>query len=206
MKLYYAPGTCAIGIHVLLEEIGQPYELVKLNFQEGEQRKPEFLKINPKGKVPTLVRDDGSVLTEFPAIAWWLALVNPDSGLLPRNPDLQARALEIMDYVVGTMHGQAFGRMFRPAMFAPSEADHEQVKAQGRQMFENGLKLMDQTIAGKDYALGQFSIADAALFYVEFWAAARMQIPLPPNCSAHYQRMTSRPAVQKVLKDEGFAS
>ena len=206
MKLYYAPGTCAIGIHVLLEEIGQPYELVKLNFQEGEQRKPEFLKINPKGKVPTLVRDDGSVLTEFPAIAWWLALTNPDSGLLPRNPDLQARTLEIMDYVVGTMHGQAFGRMFRPGMFAPSEADHEQVKAQGRQMFENGLKLMDQTIAGKDYALGQLSIADAALFYVEFWAAARMQIPLPPNCAAHYQRMTGRPAVQKVLKDEGFAS
>jgi glutathione S-transferase len=206
MKLYYAPGACSIGIHVLLEEIGQPYELAKLSLQDGDQRKPEFLQINPKGKVPTLVRDDGTVLTEFPAIAWWLALMHPDSGLLPRNPDGQARALELMDYVVGTIHGQAFGRILRPALFAPSESDHEQVKARGREMFEGGLKLVDQMITGKDYALGQFSIADAALFYVEFWAAGRMQIPLPPNCAAHYQRMTSRPAVQRVLKDEGFIS
>jgi len=73
MKLYYSPGACSIGIHVLLEEIGKPYEAVKLNFQEGQQYKPEFTSVNPKSKVPTLQRDDGSVLTEYPAIAYWLA-------------------------------------------------------------------------------------------------------------------------------------
>ena len=73
MKLYYSPGACSIGIHVLLEEVGKPYEAVRLNFQEGEQYKPGFTGVNPKSKVPTLVRDDGSVLTEYPAIALWLA-------------------------------------------------------------------------------------------------------------------------------------
>ena len=69
MDLYYSPGACSLGIHVLLEEIGKPYGLKKVSLKDGEQYKPEFLSINPKAKVPTLVRDDGSVLTEFPAIA-----------------------------------------------------------------------------------------------------------------------------------------
>jgi len=69
MKLYYAPGACSIGIHVLLEEVGKPYEAERVNLQQGEQYKPDFTAVNPKSKVPTLVRDDGSVLTEFPAIA-----------------------------------------------------------------------------------------------------------------------------------------
>jgi len=78
MDLYYSPGACSLGIHVLLEEIGKPYGLKKVSLKDGEQYKPEFLSINPKAKVPTLLRDDGSVLTEFPAIASWLALTNPD--------------------------------------------------------------------------------------------------------------------------------
>ena len=206
MKLYYAPGACSIGIHVLLEEIGKPYERAKLNFAEGEQYRPAFKAINPKSKVPTLQRDDGSVLTEFPSIAVWLAKTNPDKHLLPEDPDGMARTLEAVDYVVATLHMQGFSRMFRPANFAPTEADHEAVKARGREIFENGLTLMDATLDGKDYVTGSFSIADAALFYVEFWAAARMKMTLPANCAAHYARMTARPAVKTVLEVEGFAA
>src|SRR3712207_8799926 len=77
MKLYYSPGACSIGIHVLLEEIGKPYEASRVNLQEGQQYKPEFAGINPKSKVPTLQRDDGSVLTEYPAIAYWLPPPHP---------------------------------------------------------------------------------------------------------------------------------
>src|SRR5580658_2755688 len=94
MKLMFAPGSCALGIHLLLEEIGKPYETERVNLQEGAQYKPEFTSVNPKSKVPTLVRDDGSVLTEFPAIAFWLARTNPQANLLPDDPDAQARALE----------------------------------------------------------------------------------------------------------------
>ena len=93
---------------MLLEEIGKPYEASPVNLREGAQYKPEFTAINPKSKVPTLERDDGSVLTEFPAIAYWLARTNPDANLLPDDLDGQARALEAMDYVVATMHMQGF--------------------------------------------------------------------------------------------------
>ena len=94
MKLFYAPGACSIGIHVLLEEIGKPYEPVLLNTKEGAQFKPEFTSLNPKSKVPTLVRDDGSVLTEYPAIALWLASTFPEAKLLPQGAEGLAKALE----------------------------------------------------------------------------------------------------------------
>lgn len=204
MKLYYAPGACSIGIHVLLEEIGKPYELAKVTLAEGEQYRPGFTAINPKSKVPTLVRDDGTALTEFPAIAMWLARTNPDKALLPTDPDGEARALEAMDYCVSTLHMQGFSRMFRPANFAPSEADHEAVKARGREILEKGLVVMDGVLGEHDGVAGAFSVADAALFYVEFWAADRMRMDLPPRCAAHYARMKARPAIRNVLAKEGF--
>lgn len=206
MKLFYAPGACSIGIHVILEELGQPYEAHKINLQAGEQYAPGFKAVNPKSKVPTLERDDGSVLTEFPAIATWLARSHPEKALLPTDLEGETRALEAMDYVVATIHMQGFGRMFRPGNYAPSEADHDAVKARGREIFEAGLATMETALAGKDYLTGSFSVADAALFYVEFWGADRMKMTLPPNCAAHYARMKARPAVARVLAAEGFAA
>ncbi len=205
MKLYYSPGACSIGIHVLLEEIGKPYEAVLVNLREGAQFKPEFTTVNAKSKVPALVKDDGSVLTEFPAIAWYLAVRNPEAGLLPPGVDAMARALEVTDYCVATMHMQGFSRIFRPGNYAPSEADHEAVKARGAEIFEKGLAWLDQALAGKDYVAGSYSFADAAVFYTSFWWAGRLQRQLPPNVAAHYARMNARPAVQCTLKAEGLA-
>lgn len=205
MKLYYSPGACSIGIHVLLEEIGQPFETEKVDLASRQQFESAYTSINPKSKVPVLIRDDGTVLTEFPAIAAWLALSAPDKRLLPADADGKARALETIDYVVATIHMQGFSRMFRPGNFAPTEADHTAVKARGREIIDKGMAELDKALAGKDYALGDFSIADVALFYVEFWGNDRMKIPLPPNCVAHLDRMKERPAVQRVLQKEGFA-
>lgn len=206
MKLYYMPGACSIGIHVLLEEIGKPYNLHKVDGAKQEQYGPEFVALNPKSKVPTLVRDGGSVLTEFPAIAVWLARKNPEAGLLPPDADGEAAALEAMDYAVSTMHMQGFSRMFRPGNFSYTEADHDKVKARGKEIMEKGLALMDKALEGKDYLAGKFSVADAALFYVSFWAAGRMKMPLPKNVAAHYERMKARPAVKRVLEQEGLAA
>lgn len=206
MRLLYAPGACSLGIHVLLEEIGKPYEAERVNLQAGAQYQEPFTSVNPKSKVPTLVRDDGSVLTEFPAIAYWLARTNPQAHLLPDDPDTQARALEAMDYVVATMHMQGFTRIFRPGNFTPNASDEEAVKARGKEVFEKGLAVLDKALAGKDYVVGPFSIADAALFYVEFWGAARLKMDLPANCAAHYQRMLARPSVQRMMQQEGLAA
>jgi len=203
MDLYYAPGACSIGIHVILAEIGKPYTLKKLDFAARQQFAPEFTRINPKSKVPTLVRDDGSVLTEFTAIATWLARANRHKHLLPEDLDGQIRALELIDYVVATIHMQGFSRVFRPGNFTTSTAEHDAVKARGREIAEQGFVLMDRTLDRRDYLLGGYSVADAALFYAEFWAD-RVQYRLPANCAAHYARMRSRPAVQGVLAAEGY--
>ena len=206
MKLFYATGTCSLGIHILLEEIGKPYEAVAISLREGDQRKPEFVAINPKSKVPTLVRDDGSVLTEFPAIAFWLARTNPQAGLLPDDADAQARELEAMEFVTATIHMQGFSRVFGPARFGPSEADAEAVTARGKEIIAAGFQRLDEALAGKDFVLGAFSIADAALFFVEFWAAGRLGLTLPPNVAAHFARMKARPAVARVMAREGLAA
>ena len=208
MKLYYAPGACSLGIHVLLEEIGKPYDGVVVSLRQGEQFQPAFTAVNPKSKVPTLERDDGSVLTEFPAIAYWLARTNSGAKLLPEDVENQTRALEALDYAVSTVHMQGASRLFRPSNYTPNAADEDAVKTRGKEIFDKGLALLDKALAGKDYVAGAFSIADAALFYVEHWATnpLKLQMTLPPNCAAHYQRMMARPAVQRTLKAEGLAA
>lgn len=207
MKLYWGPHTCAIGTHVLLEEIGRPYEAVKIDVAGGATKEPWFKAINPKSKVPTLVLDDGRVLTEFGAIAVWLARQAPEVGLLPANPDEEERALSLLDYAVGTIHGQAFGRVFMPKRFEPQDPVHQtlglgqgSVEAQGRQMIADAFSIVDTQVAGRDWAAGdRFGIADAALFYVERWAS-EAKVDLPPNVAAHFDRVRSRPAVARVRR------
>ena len=205
MKLYYAPGACSIGIHVLLEEIGKPYQAEIVNFRDGAQYKPPFTGLNPKSKVPTLERDDGSILTEFPVIAFWLGMQNPEANLIPKDSETMIRAAEAMEYIVGTIHSQGFTRLFRTERFAPSAADHDKVKAQGRENIDKGFAVVDKALEGKNYLGGDdLSIADAALFYVEFWGAKRVGLQLPKNCAAHFERMMARPAVQRALQQEGM--
>lgn len=206
MKLHYSPGACSLGIHVLLEEIGQPFEAVRSPIKEGALQTPEFKALNPKGKVPTLVRDDGSVLTQYTAIAFWLAASNPAAGLLPADAEGQARAIEAMDFVTGTIHPQGFSRLFNQARFAPSEADHPKVKEQGAALAAKGFADMDATWKGAEWVLPSgYSVADPALFFVEFWAVKRMGMTLPPRLQAHFERMLARPAVQRAMATEGLA-
>ncbi|MBC7858772.1 MAG: glutathione S-transferase N-terminal domain-containing protein [Burkholderiaceae bacterium] len=203
MKLYMTPGSCSTGIHILLEEIGVAFEAYVLNLPRGDNATPEYLALNPKGTIPTLVRDDGSVLTEFQAIAWWLARSAPKAKLLPDGAEGEARVIEALDYVVGTIHGQGFARIFTTDTFTANPAEHESVKARGREIVLRGFAVMDAMLAGRDYVVGNFSIADAALFYVEFWAD-KLGLALPPHCHAHYQRMLARPVVRQVLREEGY--
>jgi glutathione S-transferase len=207
MKLFYSPGACSLGIHVILEEIGKPYEAVAVPLKEGAQNKPEFLAVNPKAKVPTLQRDDGSVLTEWPAIAYWLSATNPEAKLSPDSVEEQARCLEALDYVCGTIHPQGFTRQFGPARFAPTEADHAKVVEQGKAIAAKGFATLDKQWRGQDWVLPSgYSVADAALFFVSFWAIKRVNLEVPPRIKAHFERMLARPAVQRALAAEGLAA
>ncbi len=203
MKFYMTPGSCTTGIHILLEEIDRPFEVYIVDLLAGAQNKADFLAINPKASVPVLVRDDGSALTEFQAIAYWLARSHPGAMLLPGDLEGEVRALEIMDYVVGTLHGQGYTRIFVPESHTPNASDHEAVRARGYEIAAKCFAVLDGALAGVEYAAGSFSVADAALFYAEFWAD-RINIELPQNCLAHYRRMLTRPAVQRVLREEGY--
>lgn len=203
MKFYMTPGSCSTGIHILLEEIDKPFEAGLVNLLAGDQDRPEYRTLNPKGTIPMLVRDDGSAITEFTAIAWWLAKNFPKKALLPADPEGEMRVLELMNFVVAHIHGQGFARVFTSDKFAPSPDDHPAVQEQGRQLASAGFEVVAPHLPDGNYFTGQFSIADAALFYVEFWAD-RSGLTLPPNCAAHLKRLLARPAVQRVLREEGY--
>ena len=191
--------------NAFLEEIGKPYVAEKLDIRGGAQHTPEFQAINPKGKVPTLQRDDGSVITEYPVIAHWLAENNPDAHLWPADKEAALVAAEVMDFCVATVHMQGFSRLFRAANFAPSEADHDKVKARGVEIIEKSFGILAKGLEGKDWVAGTYSVADSALFYVEYWGAKRMGMTLPAPLAAHLDRMLARPAVQRMMTAEGLS-
>lgn len=205
MKLVYAPGACSIGIHLLMEEIGKPFTVERLDIKSGEQFQSAFTQVNPKSKVPTLIHDDGSVLTEFPAIAFWLGKSNPQADLLPPDLEGEVRALEMLDYAVSTIHMQGFSRIFRPVKFSPSEADHDAVKGMGTEIALKAFSNVSQTLGDRQFIMGdKLSVADAGLFYVLFWAIDRVKLNLPDNCTTYYARLKARPTVQKVFATEGI--
>lgn len=211
LKFYMTPGSCSTGIHILLEELELPFEVTIVNMPAGDHRRPDYLALNPKGTIPTLVLDDGRALTEFQAIAYWLARRYPRKRLLPEGPLPAALAIGLMEYVVGTVHGQGYTRIFTTDRYLPEgmagtdcAAWQQGIQARGREIVADAFAVIEMRLPETGYALGaDFSIADAALFYVEFWAD-KTGLPLPPRCAAHYQLVRARPVVQRVLREEGY--
>lgn len=204
--LCYAKKTCAVGIHVLMEEIGAPYDLRIVDFSKKEQKTPEYLALNPKGKVAALVRDDGSVLTEYAAIAMWLALQHPEKKLMPTDPEGMVRTLEAMDYVIGTVHMLSWRMYRRPDAYSDIPEAIEQLKARGKDAMMAAFAVVDQQLEGKDWLMEDtFTIADTALYYNEYWAVDVAGWELPPNVNAHFEHMKQRPSVQANRELEGVA-
>ena len=203
--LCYAKKTCSIGIHVLMEEIGMDYDLRIVDFSEGEQKTPEYKALNPKGKVAALVRDDGSVLTEYAAIAMWLAMTHPEKKLISTDPEGIARTIEAMDFIVGTVHMLSWRLWRRPDAYSDNPDEHEQLRSRGKAAMLAGFDVVDAQLEGKDYLMGGFSIADTALYYNSYWAFDIGSWDLPPNVQAHFDRMKERPSVQASRKLEGVA-
>lgn len=205
MKLYHMPNSCSLGIHVLLEEIGSAYELEKVDFSVGAQYKEPFISLNPKSKVPALLRDDGTLVTEWQAIAWYLAKTNPAAHLLPDTVEGEVATLELLDYMIATVHMRGFTRVFRPAQFTPTTTDEPAIKQTGKDIINTGFKLLARALGEKPYLLGEYSIADAALFYLEHWAVTRAELSVPEPIQAHLERMRARPAVRRALAHEQVA-
>ncbi|OOG81404.1 glutathione S-transferase [Hydrogenophaga sp. A37] len=211
LKFHMTPGSCTTGIHILLEELELPFVVTIVNLQAGDHRKPAYLAINPKGTIPTLVLDDVAALTSFPSIAYWLARRYPRKRLLSDDPFLAARTLELLDYAVNTVHGQGFTRIFTTDRYLPEGLDTADkarwtaaITAEGQRIVREAFDVIEIRLTETGYAMdADFTIADAALFYVFFWAS-KTDIEMPPRCQALFERIRARPVVHQVLREEGY--
>jgi glutathione S-transferase len=200
MKLYYSPGACSLSPHIVLHEAGLPFEGVLTALKSHKlQDGTDYYGINPKGYVPLLEFDDGTRLSEGPAIVQWIADQVPDKQLAPRAGTMERYRLQEWLTFIGTEIHKTFSPLFNPAM--PEEA-----KAMARQKVLERLAYVDQQLAGRDYLLGTFSVADAYLYTVTRWAAPmKLDISGLSNLGAFMTRMAARPAVQKAIRAEGLS-
>lgn len=203
LTFFFSPGSCSIGIRVLLEEAKAQFASTEINVGRGAQLGEGYRAINPKGKVPALIRGDGSLLTEFQTLAWWIARTYPSVGLLPYDEEGRLRVMESLDFMVGTVHMRGFTLIIVPQRFVNDTRAQAELRDHGRIVATNGLKQISATLGGKDWLVGRFSIADAALFYLTLWAR-KHDVPLDPSLVAFHRRMKGRPAVARALAGEGL--
>ena len=203
MKLYYAPGACSLAIRFLLTEMAVSFEAVRLDLARGDQAAPDFLAVNPKGKVPALALDNGRALTEVGAIAWWIAENHPDRRLVPTDGIARAEAREVVDYCIGTLHMEGIRLVFSPSS-AFHRGDSEAVREQGLETLRHGLDLLGVRYPGGGPLFGELSVADFVVTYILF-CSSHLQVPLAPGLQAHWEMMARRPSIMTSLAAEGFA-
>jgi glutathione S-transferase len=204
ITLYYAPGACSLASHIALEELGLKYDTVKLDLAAGDQRKPEYLKLNPRGAVPTLVVD-GEPMTENPGILTYLAGGMPKKGLWPDDTWHQAKAVSTMAWLSNTVH-VAYRHYVRPARYCDEASTHEAIKAKGKESFHDGLKEIDTLLAGRTWAIGDhYTVIDGYLLVFYRWGnRAGLPVKELANYTRLVDRVLARPAVKKVMADEGI--
>ncbi len=187
MKLYFSNGSCSLASHIALEESGAKFEAQRINLREQEQRKPEFLAINPKGKVPTLGLDEGGALTENPAIMSYVADIHPEAKLLAAPGELaRARAQEWLAWCASTVH-VSFGPLFRDA----NNAEQKKVVQENLDRFDSWMK--------GTYVLGEsFSIADCYTLVFTGWAG-KFGLTVGPKMRASAKALLKRPGVLRAV-------
>jgi glutathione S-transferase len=199
MKLYYSPGACSLASHIVLQESGLPFQTDKLDFATrltagGEK----FADINPKGYVPALRLDDGSVLTEGPAIMQYIADRAPASNLAPANGTLaRYRLQEWLNFISTEIH-KTYGPLFGNVT--------EEMRTRAFAALTRRYGYVNEWLANKDYLLGDtFTVADSYLFTVSNWSKI-VGFDLSPfaNVQTYLAKIAARPAVQAVLKAEGL--
>jgi glutathione S-transferase len=199
MKLYYSPGACSLSPHIVACEAGIPVELEKVDLASHKTEKgQDFMAINPKGYVPALSLDDGSVLTEGPAIVQYLADQKPASGLAPAAGSIDRYRLQEWLTFIGTELHKSFGTLF-------NKASSDDAKQTAKANIGKRLAYLNEQLASKQFLLGKFTVADAYAFTIVNWTNF-VGIDLKPyaNLSAYMARVSGRPGVQEALKSEGL--
>jgi glutathione S-transferase len=207
LKLFYSPNACSLGSHIALAETGAAYEAVRMDLKAGEQKKPDYLAINPKGRVPALVTEKG-VLTENPVILNWIAENFPTAQLRPDDAFAYAQMQSFNLYLASTIH-VTFAHLFRTERWADSEAARAELKTKVPSSLAALWTLIEDCLRdGRPWLCGdRYTVADPYLYVFARWlerdgvgGSAGM-----PLTRAHRARIQERPAVQKVLTEEGLA-
>ena len=201
MKLYYSPGACSLSPHIVATEAGIPVELEKVNLAEHKTESgQDFMKINPKGYVPALRLDDGSVLTEGPAIVQYLADQNPASGLAPKAGTIERYRLQEWLTFIGTELHKSFGALF-------NKASSDEAKNTAKTNINKRLTYINDQLANRQFLLGSnFTVADAYAFTIINWTNfVGIDLKAYPNVAAYQARVGGRPKVYETLKAEGLA-
>ncbi len=201
MKLYFAPGACSLSPHIVLHELGLDAQTVQVDLgAKTIAGGGDFREVNAKGYVPVLELDDGTRLTEGPAIVQYLADRKPEAGLAPANGTIQRYQLqEWLNFISTELHKQ-FSPLFNPQM-------PDSVKEQQRQRLQGRFDYLAGILSRQDYLMGaNFSVADAYLFTVLTWPAyIGMDLAPWPALQAYLQRVSQRPAVAATLAAERSA-
>ena len=201
--LYFSPGACSMASHIGLEEIGAPYEEKPTLLAKGEHKTGQYLKVNPRGKVPALDAD-GKVLVENTAILSYLARRFPEKKLLPADPVEEARCISTMVWFSNIVH-PAYTHFYRPERYVEGEAARASVKQAGKKAFFDALKEIDSMLTGKRWIMGdQYTVADPYALVFYGWGL-RAELPMKELTAytAWKDRMLERPAVRKILESEG---
>ena len=202
LTLFYSPGACSTASHIAIEETGAPYEARAVALAKGEQRSPDYLQVNPRGKVPALRVEDG-VLTENVAILVYLAKRFPEADLLPHALFAEARCISTLAWLSNTVH-PGFTRIFRPERFAADQSAHAAIKEAGREAFWSSLQEIDGLLVGQEWMAGdQYTVCDPyALVFYGWGTRAGLPVADLKAYTGFKDRMLSRPAVRKVLERE----
>src|ERR1700739_2246320 len=203
-RLYYAPGTCALATHIALEEAGAPYEAVLVDFRSQSQRSPEYLAVNPKGRVPALVTESGT-LTETPALLCFVAQRFPKADLAPlADPFALAKVQEFNNYLCSTVHVAHAHRM-RGTRWADDAAAIEAMKRKVPSNVTECFGLIEHKLMKSPWVMGEkYTICDPYLFTSASWSeGAGPPPPKVPRVMEHRARMLARPAVQRAVAAEG---
>jgi glutathione S-transferase len=203
LKLYYAPNTCALASHIALEEAGATYETVRLNFKTDDQKKPEYLKINPKARVPALITDRG-IVTETPAILIYVAQTYPAAKLAPLDdPYALAKVQAFNSYLCSTVHVAHAHRM-RGTRWTDDAAAIESMKKKVPQTVGDCFALIEREMFEGPWVMGaNYSVCDAYLFTLSQWLGGDgVDINKTPKVADHFRRMSERPAVRAAVTDE----
>ena len=197
LTLWYTPGTCALASLIVLEEVGADYRPVKIDFAKGEQRAPEFLAVNPKGRVPALDTGHG-ILTETPAILPYLGQTFPQAGLLPPDPLGLARMNELLSYLSSTVHVSHAHRL-RGARWSDDASVIEALKLKVAANMADHFAYLESRFDGP-WAMGaQYTVADSYLYVLEGWLRGDgVDIAQFPKIAAHFASMGGRPAVARA--------